>query len=199
MLSRKVSCRQSKLVLFIASNPFCNLQEILDKSGITKNWSDLKHDLNRLVEIRCIRKVNWWQGERYYFPLFSEPSLHTTSILLEVKNRIFSHIESNEPIRNNRVCLDFARQHKITNFTKIPRYKFEADDAYKLGLLPNKPLHEQVLEKFLNLYFFMTKFMLYEYKKNKRFGEAVAVRQKESREIKLLEFLRGFEAFLNKY
>ena len=199
-MNHKGSCRKAKLLLYITQYPFCNKTDICKSGNVSSNGPDVGKDLEEFVQARRIKKANWWDNEVYYIRNLLEPSNLIIANLLENKDEIFSKIESDRHIMSSRVGNEFVKHYNMRdNFSKITKKKISLKlMEYENNLDPKKSPFEQLVRKYLIIYFLKTQNLLLEYKKNCKNSKSNAIARRELREARLAEFLLGFRGFITK-
>lgn len=196
-----LSYRRSRVLDYVITNPFSTLYEIHKKSRASKNWEDVKADLEYFTKHNTMKKRNWWASEVYFVPRHLEPFQTTTANHLLLKDAVSSLMESNEQISKSNFYSKFvayyglkggmARMKKGALRRGLMVYKWKINS----GLLP----FEQILRKLVIMYILKVKILLMEYSRNKKFGDYIAIRRKELREGQIVNFLANFRDFLSRY
>ncbi|MDE1876736.1 MAG: hypothetical protein KGH86_07930 [Thaumarchaeota archaeon] len=196
-MNHKGSCRKARLLLYITQHPFCSKTDICESGNVSSNGPDVGEDLKELIQTRRIKKANWWNNEVYYIQNLLEPSDRITANLLENKDEIFSKIESNKHIMSSKLGNEFIEHYNMQdNFAKITKSRISLKlMKYENNLDPEKSLFEQIVRKYLVIYFLKTQNLLLEYKKNCNSSKANAIVR---REVRLVEFLLEFRGFITK-
>ncbi|MGI0006585.1 MAG: hypothetical protein ACREAR_01155, partial [Nitrosotalea sp.] len=122
-----------------------------------------------------------------------------TANLLENKDEILSKIESNIQIMSSDFGKELVRHYNMqNNFAKITKEKISLRLMNYENIDSAKSPFEQIVRKYLIIYFLKTQNLLREYKKNCNIFKLDAIARKKQREARLVEFLLGFRDFMTR-
>ena len=201
-----LACRflESKLILFLIEYPFSSKKDIQKKNhiNIPKNWEDVKNSLDRLVEKRIIWRVHNWHISQYFvYELLDSLEHSPTANFLRLKEIVMSLIENTEKIRNCKLCKKFKQHYSINDLRNISKSKFQKIRfiKYHFDIDENVDVREQILFKFLNLYYVKVKTYLSEKKKILHMDESYIKRKKWYYHDELYSLFDDMRRFLENY
>ena len=203
-LSLACRFRESKLVLFLIEYPFSSLNDILIKNlvNIPKNWEDVNNSVKHLVKERIVNQVHRWEVSQYFVYNFLD-SLDQRPIahFLMLKEEVTSIIENIEKISNRKLCQDFKKHYSIKDLRAVSKLKFQKKRfiRYHFGIDENVDVGEQILFKFLNLYYVKVKTYLSEKKKILHMDESYIKRKKWYYHDELYSLFDDMKRFLENY
>lgn len=196
--------RESKLVLFLIEYPFSSLNDILIKNlvNIPKNWEDVNNSVKHLVKERIVNQVHRWEVSQYFVYNFLD-SLDQRPIahFLMLKEEVTSIIENTEKISNRKLCQDFKKHYSIKDLRAVSKSKFQKIRfiKYHFGIDENVDVREQILFKFLNLYYVKVKTYLFEKKKILHMDESYIKQKKWYYHDELYSLFDDMKRFLENY
>ena len=203
-LSLACRFRESKLVLFLIEYPFSSLNDILIKNlvNIPKNWEDVNNSVKHLVKERIVNQVHRWEVSQYFVYNFLD-SLDQRPIahFLMLKEYVMLKIENIDNIRNCKLCQDFKKHYSIKDLRAVSKSKFQKIRfiRYHFGIDENVDVREQILFKFLNLYYVKVKTYLSEKKKILHMDESYIKRKKWYYHDELYSLFDDMGRFLENY
>lgn len=174
-------------------HPNCNRNDIYDSGVVSKNWYKAKDAIEYLVRCKVIQSANWWTVQVYFVRQYLEPEERITANHLFLKDELFRAIKSIHPLFN-----EFASHYGLKPETSsMPKGIFEKELMhYQAGLGPILSYREQILRKFVIIYFQMVKIMLLQYRRDKETCPEQATFNKDWREREMITFLLGFLDFV---
>ena len=190
-------CRASKALLYIISHPLCNLNAIYDSGVVSKNWYEVKSTIETLVRCKLIQRANWWTVPVYFVRQYLEPEERITANHLLLKDEFFRVIKSKK--MSDQLFNEFTSHYGLkSDISSMPKGIFEKELMhYQEGLDSKLSCREQILRKFVILYFQMVKIMLLRYRRDKEIDPRQARSNKDSREREIITFLLSFTDFVD--
>lgn len=192
---------ESKLLLFLIEYPFSSINDILIKNliNIPKNWEDVNNSIKHLVREGIISQVYSWDVSEYYVKNYLEQ--HPNAYFLMLKHEVMSIIETKEKFRNCKLYQDFKKHYSIKDLLVVSKSKFQKIRfiKYHFDIDENVDVREQILFKFLNLYYVKVKTYLFEKKKILHMDESYIKQKKWYYHYELYSLFNDMRRFLENY